>query len=137
MLCRMYLREPGLVAAAEAAEAAQIQQGRRELDCTAQEPGLVSAAEALWDVFAAHPATAGAAARMLERRAQCPLQAATALGRTAWNAYSFNLDYRTGEYSHACSHMLRSKLTTFSQQCLPFGTRGHHLPKVMIGEQDL
>lgn len=57
----------------------------------------MGAAEALWEVFAAHPATAGAAARMQQCKNLCPLQAATALGRTAWNAYSFNLDYRTGE----------------------------------------
>ena len=68
---------------------------------SAQEPGLVAAAEALWDIFAAHTATAEAAARMLQRKVLCPLQAATALGRTAWNAYSFNLDYRTGEGSIA------------------------------------
>ena len=55
------------------------------------------AAEALWDVFAAHPATAAAAGRMLQRAGQCPVMTAAALGRTAWNAYSFNLDYRTGE----------------------------------------
>ncbi|KAK9919052.1 hypothetical protein WJX75_009029 [Coccomyxa subellipsoidea] len=63
-----------------------------------EEPGLVAAAEALWDIFAAHTATAEAAARMLQRKVLCPLQAATALGRTAWNAYSFNLDYRTGKH---------------------------------------
>ncbi|BDA46570.1 hypothetical protein COCOBI_09-0220 [Coccomyxa sp. Obi] len=63
-----------------------------------EEPGLVAAAEALWDVFAAHPTTADAAARMAQRSASCPVQAAAALGRTAWNAYSFNLDYRTGKH---------------------------------------
>ncbi|CAL8471179.1 g10721 [Coccomyxa elongata] len=63
-----------------------------------EEPGLVAAAEALWDMFAAHPATADAAARMAQRSSACPVHAAAALGRTAWNAYSFNLDYRTGKH---------------------------------------
>jgi hypothetical protein len=63
-----------------------------------QEPGFVQAAEQLWDAFAAHAATAAAAARMLAGMAASPGMAASALGRTGWNAYSFNLDYRTGVF---------------------------------------
>ena len=61
-----------------------------------QEPGLIQAAELIWDAFAGHASTAPAAAAMLGRLGASPVLAASALGRTAWNAYSFNLDYRTG-----------------------------------------
>jgi hypothetical protein len=66
-------------------------------DCLPQEPDLVRAAELLWDRFAAHPATAAAAERMVQRLRASAEQSALALGRTGWNAYSLNLDYRTGE----------------------------------------
>jgi len=61
-----------------------------------QEPGLVAAAEHAWDLMAAHPATASAAARMAAHIEATPARAAARLGRSAWNAYSFNVDYRTG-----------------------------------------
>lgn len=102
-------------------------------DGGAQEPGLVSCAEALWDVFAQHPATAAAAARMQQRMEACPRQSAAALGRTAWNAYSFNLDYRTGaslatEHSR-CSSKLHRTLRCYTQSktwCL------HSLPALLL-----
>lgn len=56
----------------------------------------MAAAEQAWAAFAAHPATADAARRMLAGMAASPGMAGTALGSTGWNAYSFNLDYRTG-----------------------------------------
>ena len=62
-----------------------------------QEVGLVRAAEMMWDAFAAHPSTASAASRMLQMMRSSPAQSAMALGRTGWNAYSVNLDFRTGK----------------------------------------
>ena len=59
----------------------------------------MQAAELIWDAFAGHASTAAAAAAMLSRLETSPVVAASALGRTAWNAYSFNLDYRTGAHS--------------------------------------
>ena len=61
-----------------------------------QEAGLVAAAELAWDQLAAHPATAAAAQRMTVHIEATPARAAARLGRSAWNAYSFNVDYRTG-----------------------------------------
>lgn len=58
----------------------------------------MAAAEILWDQFARHPPTAAAAARMLSHLRGDPVRAASALGRTGWNAYSFNVDYRTGRH---------------------------------------
>jgi hypothetical protein len=63
-----------------------------------QEGGLAAAAELLWAQFAARPATAPAAARMLRHLHSSPACAASALGRTGWNAYSVNVDYRTGPH---------------------------------------
>lgn len=61
-----------------------------------QEPGLITAAEQAWDLLASHPATAAAAGRMAAQVAATPARAAARLGRSGWNAYSFNVDYRTG-----------------------------------------
>lgn len=61
-----------------------------------QEPGLIAAAEQAWDLLAGHPATAAAAGRMATQVAATPARAAARLGRSGWNAYSFNVDYRTG-----------------------------------------
>ena len=61
-----------------------------------QEPALILAMEILWDQFAAHAPTKAAAARMLAHAHSCPIQSASCLGRTPFNAYSFNINYRTG-----------------------------------------
>lgn len=68
-----------------------------ELAAALQEPYLVRAAELIWDLFAAHVATTAAAERMLRGLRESPTFLALALGRTGWNAYSLNLDYRTGK----------------------------------------
>ncbi|KAL3143278.1 hypothetical protein ABBQ38_002121 [Trebouxia sp. C0009 RCD-2024] len=62
-----------------------------------QEAGLVQAAEVVWQVFAAGPSTAAAAERMLQNVRSSSLGPGSGLGHTAWNAYSFNINYRTGK----------------------------------------
>ena len=57
---------------------------------------MVKAAELLWQVFAAGSSTAAAAERMLQNVKSSPLGSGSCLGRSAWNAYSLNIDYRTG-----------------------------------------
>ncbi len=61
-----------------------------------QEDNLVRAAEAVWNIFAAGAATAAAAQRMMQNICEAPSGLDSRLGATAWNAYSFNIDYRTG-----------------------------------------
>ncbi len=61
-----------------------------------QEDNLVRAAEAVWNTFAAGAATAAAAQRMMHNISEAPSGLDSRLGATAWNAYSFNIDYRTG-----------------------------------------
>jgi len=61
-----------------------------------QEENLVRAAEAVWNTFAAGAATADAAQRMMHNICEAPSGLDSRLGTTAWNAYSFNIDYRTG-----------------------------------------
>jgi len=69
-----------------------------------QEGDLIRAAEEVWDVFAAGSSTAAAAQRMLHSICQTPSGSASRLGRTAWNAYSFNIDYRTGAHGTIHCH---------------------------------
>lgn len=66
------------------------------MSAQSQEAGLIEAAEMLWDDFAAAKGTQAAAERMLHLAKGNSLAASSCLGRTAWNAYSFNIDYRTG-----------------------------------------
>lgn len=61
-----------------------------------QEAALVQAAELVWQVFAAGSSTAAAAERMLQNVKSSALGSGSCLGHTAWNAYSLNIDYRTG-----------------------------------------
>lgn len=61
-----------------------------------QEENLVRAAEAVWNTFAAGATTAAAAQRMMHNICEAPSELDSRLGATAWNAYSFNIDYRTG-----------------------------------------
>ena len=61
-----------------------------------QEAALVQAAELVWQVFAAGPSTAAAAKRMLHNVKSSLVGSGSCLGHTAWNAYSLNIDYRTG-----------------------------------------
>lgn len=61
-----------------------------------QEADLVRAAEDVWDMFAANSSTAAAAQRMMDNTCHTTSGLASRLGSTAWNAYSFNIDYRTG-----------------------------------------
>ena len=70
----------------------------------------MAAAEHAWDLMAAHPATASAAARMAAHIEATPARAAARLGRSAWNAYSFNVDYRTGATCRGLLHG-RGKMT--------------------------
>lgn len=74
------------------------QQGnqKRGLLAVVQEAGLVQAAEVVWQVFAAGSSTAAAAERMLQNVKSSSLGSASCLGHTGWNAYSLNIDYRTG-----------------------------------------
>ena len=53
-------------------------------------------AELVWQVFAAGSSTAAAAERMLQNVKSSSLGSGSCLGSTAWNAYSLNIDYRTG-----------------------------------------
>jgi hypothetical protein len=63
------------------------------------EPSLVALAERAWGVLCAHPQAGAAATRQLEYlRGGCGGRARAALGRTGWNAYSFNLDYATAAH---------------------------------------
>ncbi|DBA75057.1 TPA: hypothetical protein ACH3X1_010392 [Trebouxia sp. C0004] len=64
----------------------------------AEEDSLVRAAEAVWNTFAAGAATAAAAQRMMHNICEAPSGLDSRLGATAWNAYSFNIDYRTGSH---------------------------------------
>jgi hypothetical protein len=57
---------------------------------------MIECANILWDAMAGHAATAAPAQRMLAHILSTPSRAASRLGRTAWNAYSYNIDYRTG-----------------------------------------
>lgn len=62
-----------------------------------QEPGLLAMVNEVWKSFAADKATCAAAERMLQSAAcACP---GHCLGESAWNAYSINIDYRTGKVS--------------------------------------
>ena len=65
------------------------------------EAHVVDAAEQIWDKFAAEPTTRDAAARMVEHCEADPVKSAARLGRTAWNAYSINANYRTGNHLDA------------------------------------
>lgn len=75
---------------------------RQGLVRVVQEAGLVQAAEVVWQVFAAGPSTAAAAERMLQNVRSSSLGPGSGLGHTAWNAYSFNINYRTGML-HVCT----------------------------------
>jgi hypothetical protein len=61
----------------------------------ARRAAFVAAAEAVWDGMAAAPECLPAATAMLARMRRDPIQRCARLGRTAFNAYSINLDYRT------------------------------------------
>ena len=65
------------------------------------EAHVVDATEQIWDKFAAEPTTRDAAARMVEHCEADPVKSAARLGRTAWNAYSINANYRTGNHLDA------------------------------------
>ena len=67
-----------------------------ECGLVAQEAALVQAAQLVWQLFAAGSSTAAAAERMLQNVKSSPLGSGSCLGSTAWNAYSLNIDYRTG-----------------------------------------
>lgn len=86
-----------------------------------QEASLVQAAEEVWQVFAAAPSTAAAAERMLQNVKSGPLLSGSCLGNTAWNAYSFNIDYRTGMLQQ-CRELLI--MTTAIQQFAVPGSNG-------------
>ena len=62
----------------------------------AEEGGLVRAAESLWDLFAADPVTTEAAQRMQAHLRGSKIRQQSAIGRTGWNGYVFNVSYRTG-----------------------------------------
>ena len=64
----------------------------------AEEPGLIAMAERLWDSFKSHEPTAAAAQQMDDYLNSTEARAATRLGRTGWNAYSFNLDFPTARH---------------------------------------
>lgn len=75
----------------------------------------MAAAELAWDQLAAHPATAAAARRMTVHIEATPARAAARLGRSAWNAYSFNVDYRTGAlrpHAHTLERLLPVEIKT-------------------------
>lgn len=55
----------------------------------------MQAAEGLWKLFSKHSATQAAARRMVQNTQEGEV----CLGCTPWNAYSFNIDFRTGAYS--------------------------------------
>ena len=76
--------------------------------CCMQEADLVRAAEIVWDDFAAAPSTAAAAQRMMQHAHSSPVAASSYLGHSAWNAYSLNIDYRTG--GKHMLHILRHAL---------------------------
>lgn len=61
----------------------------------------MAAAEAVFALLAARPATAATAARMLAHLASDPVRAASRLGSSGFNAYSFNVDYQTGKHLDA------------------------------------
>ena len=56
----------------------------------------MKAAELVWQVLASGPATQAVAQRMMQNITRSACGDASRLGNTAWNAYSFNIDYRTG-----------------------------------------
>ena len=110
-----------------------------------QEPALVEAAELVWQVFAAGSSTAAAAERMLQNVKSSPLGSGSCLGRTAWNAYSLNINYRTGMrvvtvvhwfdgscfviIMHAClcmSHVLCISRCAFGTNLPPLHVQGLH-----------
>ena len=62
----------------------------------AQEAALARAADALWDRFSSHRETAAAAEDMLRQAESSPARKASRIGSTPWNAYAFNIDFRTG-----------------------------------------
>lgn len=64
----------------------------------AEEGRLISAAERIWDMFAADPTTADAATRMLAHIRGSKIRQQSALGRTGWNGYVFNVSFRTGPH---------------------------------------
>ncbi|KAK9814732.1 hypothetical protein WJX72_010670 [[Myrmecia] bisecta] len=64
----------------------------------AEEPCFAEAANLIWGLLEGHAATAGAAARMMRYIQSSPLRTASQLGTSGWNAYSFNVDYRTGRH---------------------------------------
>ena len=78
-----------------------------------QEAGLVQAAEVVWHVFAAGSNTAAAAERMLQNVKSNSLGSGSCLGDTAWNAYSLNIDYRTGML-----HLGKLVCESFDNGCL-------------------
>eukprot|EP00884_Botryococcus_braunii_P022573 jgi/Botrbrau1/89/Bobra.0022s0079.1 len=59
----------------------------------AEETFLIQAAQHLWHMFEQHPSTRAAAETMLAAK-----HGGACLGSTPWNAYSFNIDYRTGKH---------------------------------------
>lgn len=63
-----------------------------------EETFLVEAAECAWDVFASERETRVAAQRMVEHCEQDPVKNASRIGRTGWNAYNLNINYRTGAH---------------------------------------
>ena len=72
-----------------------------------QEPALVQAAEALWQQMAAHQATAQASQRMLDH---IHSTGSPRLGSTGWNAYSINVDFRTGTIPSLPCHLAKQAL---------------------------
>lgn len=63
----------------------------------------MTAAEEVWNSFAEAPTTAAAAERMMHNVSRTPAGLHSRLGNTAWNAYSFNIDYRTGVRECVCA----------------------------------
>lgn len=63
-----------------------------------EEPRFIQWMNRIWDVFSANPATKEAAAWMKASLLANQETSVTQLGRTGWNAYSFNLDFSTAPH---------------------------------------
>ena len=63
-----------------------------------EESFLAEAAESAWGVFASQAETRLAARRMIEHCEQDPVKNESRIGRSGWNAYNLNINYRTGAH---------------------------------------
>ena len=79
-------------------------ENRPRIAAAVQEEALARAADALWERFSRHPATAAAARNMLQHAESSPARNASRIGGTPWNAYAFNIDFRTGVGSESQAH---------------------------------